>query len=200
MEKYFLLSWKDVKGALSSAFAPSGVKTDHELIHELNGNTELPFNLELFKLSDDKNGIIKSNDLTSLKEIWLDYQPNNLAWPLMSEKLKTTIEKYLTGNEGLDWISVKVTGNGEQRVYYIPRFENMLDVLDTEKTMFVQGTDRIIRPCFSLMKINKYAVFHQPSSHNLWKITSSLYFNELLKKGIQKEKLTGMDFEKTLAV
>lgn len=196
MSNYYLLSGKN-NPKVASAFAPEGTKLAHELITELDNVKELPFELNLVKLTVGKNGLIESNDLSDLKEIWQDYQPNSLAWPLMSEKLKSVIEKSLTGNEGIDWISVIVKGSGEQRKYYIPRFSKMLDVLDKQKTIFVQGTDRVIRPVFSLSKIDKYNVFHQPSAHSLWKITSGLYVSEALKKAIQKEKLTGVDLEKT---
>lgn len=87
-----------------------------------------------------------------------------------SENLKTVIVKNLTGNEGIDWIKAVVKTIDERLVYYIPRFSKLLDVLDTQKTMFVQGTDRIIKPVFSLSKIEKYSVFHRPAAYNLWKI------------------------------
>lgn len=183
---------------VASAFAPEDTKLAYELIEDLNDVNVLPFELRLFKLSDTKGGIAKSPDLKDLDEIWLDYQPNSLAWPLFSKRLKSTISKCLTGNEGIDWIEAKVNSNEEARIYYIPRFSKVLDVLDKQKTIFVQGTDRIVKPCFSLSKINPYNIFHQPSAHNLWKITSGLYVGESLKKSIQKEKLTGINFEKIL--
>src|SRR5690606_17983105 len=138
-----------------------------------------------------------SNDLSDLKEIWLDYQPNSLAWPLMSERLKSVIEANLTRNEQIDWIECKVKNGNEERLYFILRFNKMLDVLDMQKTMFVQGTDHIIRPVFASSKISSYSIFSKPSSHDLWKITSGLYVSDALKKAIQKAKLTGIDFEKT---
>lgn len=102
----------------------------------------------------------------------------------------------MTGEEGIDWITARINGNGENRDYYIPRFARMLDVLDMQKTSFVQGTDHIIRPFFSLTKINNYSIFNRPSSHNLWKITSGIYVSESLKRAIGKEKLSGIYFEK----
>jgi len=196
MEKYYLLSWKDGKEPLASAFAPKGIKADHELIKELNGRTSLPFELSLVKLDVGKNGLIESKDLTDMKDIWLDYQPNSLAWPLMSERLKSLIEANLKGNEQVDWITCKVKNGNEERPYFILRFNKILDVLDMQKTMFVQGTDHIIRPVFATSKISSYNIFSKPSSHDLWKITSGLYVSESLKKAIQKEKITGFDFEK----
>jgi hypothetical protein len=196
MSKYFSLNWKH-KPELASAFSSQETKLDHELIPQLEGKILLPFEFELRKVKEDKDGLIINNDLAGLSETWLDYQPNSLAWPLMSERLKSVIEKYLTGNEGIDWIRAVVNVNAEQRTYYIPRFEKKLDVLDREHTKYVPGTDQILKPCFSLSKINKYAIFHDEITHDLWKITPFLNVNETLKKAIQKARLTGLDFEKT---
>lgn len=197
MEKFYSLSWKEGKDPLASVFAPKGSKADHELIQLLNSINKLPFELSLVKLDVGKNGLIESNDLSDLKEIWLDYQPNSLAWPLMSERMKSVIEANLTGNEQIDWVECKVKNGSEERAYYILRFNKMLDVLDMQKTMFVQGTDHIIRPVLASSKIASYSIFSKPSSHDLWKITSGLYGSDVLKKAIQKEKLTGIVFEKT---
>lgn len=196
MEKYYFLSWKHGKEPTASACAPKGTKLAQDLISELNGRNELPFELNLVKLEVGKSGLIESNDLTGLKEVWLDYQPNSLAWPLMSEKLKSVIEANLTGNEQIDWIACNIKNGNDEKPYFVLRFNKMFDVLDIQKTMFVQGTDHIIRPVFATSKISSYNIFTKPSSHDLWKITSGLYVNEALKKAIQKAKLTGVDFEK----
>jgi len=195
MEKYYYLSCKDGKDPVASAFAPEGTKIAQNLIPELNGITELPFELSLVKLNVGKNGLIKNDDLIDIKEIWLDYQPSNL-WPLMSEKLKLVIEAHLTGNELIDWITCKVKNEKEKRTYFILRFNKMLDVLDMQNTIFVQGTDHVIRPVFASSKISAYNIFPVPSSNDLWKITSWFYVSEILKKAIQKQKLTGLGFEK----
>jgi hypothetical protein len=198
MKKYYSLNWKDSKDAITNAFAPKGTKLAQDLINELNGLNKLPFDLTLFKLSLAKKGLIVSADLTELKDVWFDYQPNSLAWPLMSEKFKSLIENNLTGKEQIDWIECKVKNGNEERPYFILRFNKMLDVLDLQKTMFVQGTDHIIKPVFASSKISLYSIFSKPSSHELWKITPGLYVSDDLKKAIQKAKLTGMDFDKTL--
>lgn len=181
---------------VASAFAPENTKPMYELISELDNVKEMPFEFKLVKLTVGKNGLIKSNDLSDLKSIWLDYQPNNKVGPLFSYKLKTIITNHLTGKEGVNWLTAKINGNGEQRTYYIPRFERMLDVLDTEKTIYNEETGSVIIPHFSLEKVQNYSIFHTPAAHGLWKITSGLYVNETLKKAIQKEKLTGVSFEK----
>jgi len=195
---YYLLSIKDY-AEVASAFAPEKTELGHELIPRLEGKSELPFDLELVKLSIGKIGILKSNDLSSLKNVWLDFQPNSLAWPLMSEKFKNLITNNLTGKESINWVKAKINYKNESRIYYILRFEQKLDVLDGNKTLFVKGTDRIIRPHFSKEKIKEYSIFNVPQPYDLWKITSGIYINERLKKEIMKEKIQGPVFEKISA-
>lgn len=62
-----------------------------------------------------------------------------------------------------------------------------------QRTLFVSGTNHIIKPFFSKKKISNYSLFHKPG--NFWEITSALYVSEAVKKDIEKEKLTGLDFE-----
>jgi hypothetical protein len=200
MSKYFFLCGKDAPAA-ASAFAVNKPKiARHELIEQLEGKTTLPFEFELKKLTEKDDGLAISDDLDELKQIWVDYQSNSEAWPLMSERLKTVIENNLTGEEGIDWLTAIINGKGERREYYVLRFTKKLDVLDIEHTMFVPGTDAVIRPCFSLAKICRYSIFHDELSYSLWKITPGIYVSEKLKKAIQKEKLTGIAFERTYVV
>lgn len=195
-DKYYLISAKH-KSELASAYAPEGTKLTHELISDINGD-EMPFEFTLVKVSSGKNGLIESTDLSGLNDIWLDYQPNSLAWPLMSLRLQSIINDSLTGYENIKWVKAKINSQDEQREYYIPKFSNKLDVLDEAKTMYVPGTDQIIKPSFSLVKVKDLATFHKPSS--FWQITTEMYVSEKLKKAIQKDKLIGLDFEKTSVV
>lgn len=198
IDNYYFLTNKDYP-EVASAFAPDDTKLAHELISELVDAANLPFELRLIKLSVGKNGLIKSNDLSGLNKTWLDLQPNSLAWHLMSEKLMKLIKSNLTGKEHIDWISATINNGDEKRIYYIPRFEKKLDVLDEKNTMYVKGTDHIIRPHFSLEKIKDLTIFHKPDSHDFWRIPTGLYINDTLRKGIIKEKLVGIGFEKVRA-
>jgi hypothetical protein len=195
MNEYYFLAEK-VKPSTAFAYTQGNTPLSHELIPDVIGRSELPFELFLKKVTTGKGGLQVSEDLSELKYLWLDYQPNNLAWPLMSEKMKTVISFHLTGKEGLVWIKALVKGGNEVKEYFIPRFSQKLDVLDEQKTIFVPGTAHIIKPVFSLSKISQFSIFHK-SQEFFWEITSGLYVSDALKKAMQKAKLTGMDFEKT---
>ena len=197
MSNYFSLSWTSPRQS-ANASAPNIKKAGHQLIADLEGLNEMPFDMHLIKITVGRNELIYSDNLSGLKNIWDDYLGNDFAWPLMSEKLKSVIEKELTGEEGIDWISVKIHGNGECRTYYILRFNKELDVLDNEHTMFQPNSARVIVPHFSLEKIKNYSVFTVPRPHcNYWKITSNIKLSEKVKKAIQKAKITAVSFSKT---
>lgn len=193
MTDYYILADK-IKSKTAFADADIGVPS-HKLIPDLIGKTEVPFNLFL-RCPVKKDGKWEmSNDISHLKHLWLDFQPNTLAWAIMSEKMKSIIEKFLTGKECIVWMEIKINGNNETRIYYLPRFEKELDVLDFEKTKFVKGTNHIIIPCFSLEKIKNYGLFYKPQM--FWEVAGGLYVSEQLRKAMEKEKLTGIDFERT---
>ena len=156
---------------------------------------ELPFDFILKKVTKGKSGIHVSEDISELNNLWVDYQPNNLAWPLMSEKMKDIIIENLTGRESILWINARIKTKDESKTYYVPCFKEKLDVLDEQKTVFVPGTKHIIKPVFSLNKVVIYSLFHKPQ--DFWEITSGLYISESLKKAMQKEQITGVGFEKT---
>lgn len=195
MNRYYFLAEKIKRG---TAFAGTKGKTplSHELILDVIGRSELPFKLFLKKVTISKGDWQLNENLTGLKYLWLDYQPNTLAWPLMSEKMKNLISTYLTGKEGVVWIKALVNGGNEVKEYFIPIFSHKLDVLDEQKTIFVSGTAHIVKPVFSLSKVSQLHIFHKPQEL-FWEISLGLYVSEVLKKAMQKEKLTGVDFENT---
>ena len=119
--KYFLMGLKHFKN-VAIACAPDNVGLAHELIGALRESEVMPFDFTLKALTVKSDGIHYSNDFSRVETIWLDYQPNSLAWPLFSEKLKKLIEKMLTGKEGLKWISCNICCGKETRTYYIPHF------------------------------------------------------------------------------
>ncbi|CAN5758111.1 hypothetical protein BH11BAC7_BH11BAC7_33050 [soil metagenome] len=174
--KFFFLTWEE---SINICVANSSQKAplDHILIPLLEGKNELPFDFIL-------NGEPQ------------DYLPNNMAWPLMSEKMKQVIERNLTGHEKISWISTNVKAGEDVFLYYVIRFDEKMDVLDLNRTTFVPGTDQIIRPCFSFDKVKKYNLFHKPGYS--WRITPAVYISETLKNEIEKENLSGVDFEKVM--
>lgn len=190
---YFLGS--DEKSSIAVAYTLGTPPISYELISILEGKNKLPFDLVLKKVIPSKNGLKTSLDLSGLKHLWQDYQPNCLAWSIMSEKMKSIIEKNLLGEEHIDWIEVNIIGLEEKKKYFVLRFNKKLDVLDLEKTTFISGTDHIVKPCFSSKKIKRLALFNIPESKDFWKIPSGIYVNQVLKEDFEANNLTGMEFD-----
>jgi len=193
--KYYLLTWQSVIGASASSFAPEEVQSDQKLISSLTESESLPFDFTLVNLTPHRNGLEVTNELSGIPDIWPDYMPNNLAWPLVSPKMKKIIDGHLTHDEELYWLSANVNGGGETREYYVVRFDSLHDGLDTEKTTYVPGTDHVIRPWFASAKLNDLSIFPLPQGFDLWRITSSLYVRESLKQALETERVTGVAFE-----
>jgi hypothetical protein len=193
--KYFLLTWKTVVGSSASGVVPKDIGMDDSLLRSLSNSTELPFDFTLVKITPEANGLEESKDLSSLSEIWFDYMPNYLAWPLLSPKMKEIVDVHLTHDEELYWLSATIHGDQETREYFVPRFGRMHDVLDCEKTVYVPGTKHVIKPCFASVKLNHLSIFPLPQEFGLWRITSSLYVSESLKMAFTKSGITGVAFE-----
>jgi len=178
-----------------TAFAcPDGIDLlPHELTPQLEGKDIIPFEFTLKSVKLGKNGTKVSDKLSDVKHLWLDYQPNDFAWPLMSNRLKDLVAKHLTGKEHVVWMKTIVKGNGEQREYYVPRFEKELDVLDKEKSTFVKASGDVFKAVYSIKKIENFGIFYRPGFD--WKIPTNLYMSEDLKNDIEANKMTGTDFE-----
>lgn len=198
MKKYYCVYWRD-NPEIASACYEGENQFDYELISRLEGKNEMLLDFNLRRIKEGKDGLTIDDNTVIVKDVWLDYQPNSLVWPIMSEKFKSIIEASLKGNEQIDWITCNLRNLSETREYYILRFNKQMDVLDKKKTLFMdERKESVIKPVFSFSKIKDYSLFVCPSSYNFWKIPSSFHVNEEIKKKIQKEKLTGIEFEKAI--
>lgn len=196
--KYYFLSWKNSSKRGPVAYNSAKVGTSVDTMKKIVNDTVLYFDFDIKDVLETKTGLVVNNPMASHQYEWLDYMPNDLAWPLMSEKMKSIVESSLIEKDYISWISTNVILFEVQRKYYVLKFTKKLDVLDIENTIFVRGTDAIIRPAFSREKIAKYSIFGEPLSQDLWRITHGLYVSETLKKSLQKEKCTGLDFSNTI--
>lgn len=75
MNEYCFLTEK-VKQSTAFAYTQGDTPLSHELIPDIIGKTELPFGLFLKKLTTGKDGLLVSEDLSGIKYLWIDYQPN----------------------------------------------------------------------------------------------------------------------------
>ena len=162
----------------SVAFAPKGTHPSHYLIDEVKRKKSLPFSLELHRVGVSSELIVKD-----ICDDFYDYQPNSLAWPIMSNKMKSVIEGHLTGKEYIEWKTVTIKGKDISREYFIPVFTKKLDTLLVEKTVIVKQSGIILKPCFDKNKIKGLSMFH--GHNNFWSITTQIYVSDAVKRAIK---------------
>jgi len=120
-----------------------------------------------------------------------DFQINSCRFLLFSNKLRSIIEKYLTGIDSPKWFAAQVTDlNGVTQVYSILNLFNKPDFLDYQNSTFVQGNDHPIKTRFALEKIGDRLLF------NSTKLGVSLCVHDVVRKDINKEGCTGLYFYK----
>lgn len=196
-KKYYSMSWHKGGNSTPSAFYNEQGILSFELIPQLEIKNSFPKEFTLKKVTETSKGIDVSEDLNGEEEIWLDYLPNNLAFPLISERLKEIIADEISEKESINWIEAIVNYKEISKKYFVPLFTKALDVLDKEKTKYIPGTDHIMKPFFSAEKLMKYKLFHKPSSEEyLFKVTPDIYVSEDIEKIISRENMSGILLEK----
>ena len=155
-------------------------------------NRRFPCNLVLVQRRITKNGITQNNNVPE-KEFF-DYQYNQFAYYLLSERLKNCIEENKGSKDSFSWINVLVSSETETRNYYIPIFESIPDVLDSKLTTRVSASNAILVPCFASEKLEGYNFFPIESSFGV--LPRGIYVSEKLKKELQKQKFDNVKFEK----
>ncbi|WP_299550655.1 DUF1629 domain-containing protein [Seonamhaeicola sp.] len=196
VEKYYSINWHNRGNSTPSAFYGEQGILGFELIPVLELKNSFPEDFTLKKITETSKGIDVSEDFNGESEIWLDYLPNDLAFPLMSKRMKKIINDKISEREAIKWIEAKVNYKGNSKEYFVPLFTKALDVLDVKRTKYVPGTDHIIKAFFSKEKVIKYNLFHKPASEDhLFKITSDIYVSSEIEKVITKEKLSGILLE-----
>lgn len=183
---------------IASAVAPIDTPLGFSMIDDLENVEKLPFDFTLKNMVFKKKGFVYNDDFSKYKELWGDCQLNDKGWLLFSERLRTLIEKYLKGEEGIRWISCNIIHKDEKKNYFIPCFTKQLDVLDMDKCFFDNREptlENLIKPVFDFAKANQYTIFSLPRGSNRWKIPSAVYISEELKKAITKAGIKGISFE-----
>ena len=194
------MCWKStVKTPTFSIFPRKESWLAHELIPILEGKHIFPGECYFRKILVGKKGLIY-RDVAVADPVWQNYPPNAFAWPIFSEPLKQLIQENVSEAANIDWIKMSVEHFQDKRQYYILKFNELHDVIDKENTLYVRGTDNIIRPCFRKINFDKVQIATIPTSGNLWKITSGVYVSGKLKKAIEKSGTPGIEFSKTRAI
>ena len=138
--------------ARSVAYAPKGLSRPWELFETIIEADSLPFRMIIHSV-DVKEELI----VGPVTDQIVDFQPNSLAWPLMSQTMKHIINSNLYGNEGIVWKSVILQGKTNEYEYCVPMFTRHLDTLDKEHTVFAPAGGIVVKPVFIKQSVEKYA-------------------------------------------
>ncbi len=173
---YYWLSINNDKVS-TVAYAPEGTPLSHELIGEMNNREDVPFSLELRDVFVTSKFVVGGSS-----DVFYDYQPNSLAWPVMSEKMKLIIASHLTGSEYIEWKNVIINGKDISKKYYIPMFTRKLDILNVSESVCVPASGIVLKPCFDKEKVRNLSVIHSPN--RFWQISTQIYVNEEIKRDL----------------
>ena len=80
---------------------------------------------------------------------------------LVSEELKDLFISYMGDNPNIEFLPVKVVSKEYgDRIYYIMHFKIIYDVIDKKHSVYVPGTDSIIKRCLLWEKVKDLHVFN----------------------------------------
>lgn len=143
----------------------------------MENREDVPFSLELREVFIASKLIVGE-----VSDVFYDYQPNSLAWPIMSERMKSIIASHLTGSECVEWKSIIINGKGISKKYYIPMFTRKLDTLNISESVYVPVSGIVLKPCFDKEKTKNLSVIHSPNL--FWQISTQIYVNEEIKRDL----------------
>ena len=109
---------------------------------------------------------------------------------LVSQEMKELFETFIENNADIEFLPVKaeseIYGN---KIYYIMHFKKVFDVIDCKNTIYVEGTDSILRLRLDYEKVKALNVFNsQP-------VINDVIVSEKVRKSIKKNKLDlGIEF------
>jgi hypothetical protein len=118
-----------------------------------------------------------------------DYLSSNFGGRICSERMRNIFDELATKDDHLQWLSVKVKSDSEERQYHYLHFPSPPDVLHPKLTTFV-GKGMAVKPVFCAEASMPHAVFSYPKS------AIALIVNEKVWKRILKERLSGLIFYK----
>lgn len=189
------------------------MRTEKETLLHFFLFKKFPFDFYLKKIIWQRNKSIRSDDLSGLDNLWPDFMANVFAWQIFSKKMKEVIQENLSGNEGIEWYEVPIHSINETRIYYMPIFTKVYDIIDENRTEFEEDDlicylinfDVLVDddmkegflkdytfPKFDWNKIQAYEIIHPYLG--ICYLPTYLIVSEKMKKAFKKNKLTNIEY------
>ena len=122
---------------------------------------------------------------------WTDNLRNNKDWRIYSAKMKTILEANLKNGDEHEWLPIHVIRDDEMRKYYVLHFIKLPDLLDMDKTKFLDKEKTIyMRAILDYNLIGPRKVFSYKDHY----YSHRIILNEDVKREIELKKCTGNYF------
>jgi hypothetical protein len=158
------------------------------------------------KLKFDRYDVNKGQELkekqiycneTEGKNVYTDYIANNLAWFVVSERLKDMLLEFNIGDT--EFIPL-LKENTEKIIGYLANIINTVDAIDLSKSLYKKMTYHREGKEETYNSIIKYALIEKEiGERDLFRLdgyNTSIFISERLKNAMNKAKMTGCDFQK----
>lgn len=109
---------------------------------------------------------------------------------IVSEQMKEVLEKFLDSNSELEFLPVRVISKEYgDRIFYIMHFTKVYDVIDEKHTVYVPGTDAIIKLRVDYNKVKDLNIFNsQP-------VINDVIISDKVRRELKRNKLDdGIEF------
>lgn len=109
---------------------------------------------------------------------------------MVNQDLKDLLQSFIGINNDVEFLPVRAISEiyGEQ-TYYIMHFKKIFDVIDTKNTLYVEGTDSVIKLKLDYNKVKDLKVFNSQPAIN------DIIVSDEVRKSIRKNKLDlGLEF------
>lgn len=109
---------------------------------------------------------------------------------MISQEMKDLFVSFVGDNPDIEYLPVPVTSEKYgNKTYYILHFKKIYDVMDKAHTVFVEGTDAVIKLALDAKKVEGLKIFNsQPAIRDV-------IITEDVRRAIKKHKLDeGIDF------
>ncbi|MGQ9683062.1 MAG: imm11 family protein [Anaerolineae bacterium] len=120
---------------------------------------------------------------------YADYQANDFAVRLCSERLRHLIDMHAAPNDVRQWLEAIVVGpGGEAREYHILHLPEPADVLDKRRTLYAEG-EFVMKPHLNAARASGRHVFIFPTGG-----TTAVIVSAKARDAIISARCTGMEF------
>lgn len=129
-------------------------------------------------------------------EIWTDYLANDESWFIVSERLKSLLQKIKSDIQFIDVSIYDIKGANTEKKYYIANIIKVVDALCLDKSDYFET---YIEGKGTIYSVSKYGIYeNKTEGADIFKLDNwqqiPIFVSEIFKNTIEKNGCTGMSF------